>query len=200
MGTRSLIYFEEVIDGKPITYVVIYQQYDGCPGSVGLILAHFLKQKRIVNGIPIPCPEGIANGFGCLVAQFITREKKEVGMLYIQPLESSSDGVDWEYHVIYDKKIAITIKFINNEKSSDRMSIDQFLQYCCDNGNHDIKDIDKIIRQNEEDEIVRGKVRKEQEKSIHDKEYTQDMLEKNIDKIMNEHPNSKKRYNYKSWD
>ena len=119
-------------------------------------------------------------------------------MLYIYPQESSCDCIDWQYHVVYDRgEITITIKNINDGKPSDRMSIDQFLQYCCDDGNHDIKDVDKIIRQNEEDETVRVKVRKEQEKELFDEEYTVDMMNKAIDKIMNEHPNSKKRYNYK---
>ncbi len=113
MGTRSLIYFENVINEKVCVVVVIYQQYNGHPDGVGSTLVKFIKNIKLVNGFSYPPPKGIANGFDCLIAQFIAQEKKEVGGFYIAT-PGYVPSVDWIYHVRYqNNKIKIIIEHNN---------------------------------------------------------------------------------------
>ena len=76
MGTRSTITFYEKRDDKLIPYVNIYQQYDGYLEGVGKELCEWLEDKIIVNGFSYFDKRNIANGVGCLVAQFISDKKK----------------------------------------------------------------------------------------------------------------------------
>ncbi len=135
MGIRSLIYFEEKVGEKIITYIVIYQRLDGDPKCVGLVLAHFLKHTSTTNE------------FGRLVAQFIAQEKELGENLSIDPqLSSMGDIINWEYHVTFENyNINITVKHITDEKPSNAMLTNEFLQYCCDAGGYDIKRIDYIM-------------------------------------------------------
>ena len=96
MGTRSLIHFKK--DGK--TIVTVYRQFDGYPSGRGQELADFLKGKRLCNGIP--CGEdtsGLANGMGCLAAQWIAEEKESIGNVYIMPPDTSDVWEDYIYTV-----------------------------------------------------------------------------------------------------
>lgn len=81
MGTRSTITFYSNDKNTPI--VNIYQQYDGYLGGVGKDLCKWLENKIIVNGFSFHDKRDIANGVGCLAAQYIKDNKKEVGNLYI---------------------------------------------------------------------------------------------------------------------
>jgi hypothetical protein len=94
MGTRSLIKFQE--DGE--TLVCVYQQYDGHPDSVGAELAGFLLSKKMVNGLG-GYDEHVANGMGCLAAQFIALVKSEPGGTYIYPPNCEHNIVDYVYIV-----------------------------------------------------------------------------------------------------
>ncbi len=167
MGIRSLIYFQEVCEGKILTYVVIYQQSDGGPDIVGLILANFLKGITIVNGITYPrSGQKEANGFGCLISQYIAQEKKDIGGFYVADTESS--GVeDWKYRVMYDRTkeepISIIVNDCDNNDNDDnddndnddnyndeekellihegkKLSIDEFQKYCCKCARIDVED------------------------------------------------------------
>jgi len=79
MGTRSTIHFQQ----NGTTLASIYQQYDGYPDSVGLELANFLDGITVVNGISLNESRRIANGVGCLAAQFVTDFKNGPGGLYL---------------------------------------------------------------------------------------------------------------------
>ena len=65
-------------------------------------MALWILNKKIVNGIPLnEClSDKIANGFGCLIAQYIRDHKPEVGDLYITSIDS--DPQDYNYKVIFD--------------------------------------------------------------------------------------------------
>ena len=103
MGTRSTIAFIDkrvTKDGKVYTdeIVRIYQQYDGYPSGVGLELASWLSNKRIINGIPYgEDVSNCCNGIGCMTAQFIHDFKTDIGGLYIT---DHDDTEDYNYKVI----------------------------------------------------------------------------------------------------
>lgn len=103
MGTRSTITFCERIDDKIIPYVNIYQQYDGYLEGVGKELCEWLEDKIIVNGFSPVDRRDIANGVGCLVAQFISDKKNGVGNFYIYPIGEDKDYCDYNYTVIINK-------------------------------------------------------------------------------------------------
>jgi hypothetical protein len=129
MGTRSLIYFEEVdAEGNVTVYVVIYQQYDGYPEGVGATLASFLKRMRIVNGYNSNDEKSgnVANGFDCLIPQFIAQEKKGIGNFYIYPANTQPGGdIDWVYRV-QDTSEGIKIRVWDK----DPISINEFCEMC----------------------------------------------------------------------
>lgn len=104
MGTRSItkVYNDE---GKPIC--TIYRHMDGYPSGHGQVLADWLSQKTIVNGIGSAWPgkdEGKqqANGMGDLAAQLVCYLKSgsDVGGIYLHPPNTKDLGQDYSYHIL----------------------------------------------------------------------------------------------------
>lgn len=124
MGTRSTITFCGKVDNEIIPYVNIYQQYDGYLDGVGTELCEWLMDKIMVNGIASRENRNIANGIGCLAAQYIRDNKHKTGGLYIYPIGDAHKNCDYNYQVIIneeavgvfeDKKLEdITIIVIDN--------------------------------------------------------------------------------------
>lgn len=106
MGTRSKISFIKRYDkGINEHLVSVYQQYDGYIEGVGYELANYLKSKKIINGIPGGVDtSNLANGFECLVAQFIRDFKVDVGGLYIT---TEDNYQEYNYNVIFDEQLYI---------------------------------------------------------------------------------------------
>lgn len=105
MGTSASVKFKH--EGNYPVLVNIYFNYDGYVEGVGYDLARYLLSKRIVNGMTcFDNKNEIANGFGCLIAQYIRDMKKEPGYVYIFPQSVSTDYV---YLVEYDENNQITI-------------------------------------------------------------------------------------------
>ena len=123
MGTRSTITFCERRNENVYPIVNIYQQYDGYLEGVGKDLCEWLINKTIVNGLPISNENDmdIANGFGCLIAQYIANNKMCVGDLYIIPIGDMLKYCDYNYTVIFDTNTETPYK------ASDRTTI------CVDN-------------------------------------------------------------------
>lgn len=94
MGTRSLIHFN---DGEQ-TLCTIYRQFDGYPTGRGLELAEWLAGIRVVNGIRLG-DTNIANGCGCLAAQWIAKEKAGAGGVYIYPPNTKDCWEEYTYTV-----------------------------------------------------------------------------------------------------
>ena len=91
MATRSTIKFIE--HDKIIAS--IYKHWDGYIESLGIEIAEFLKDKKIICGISGQTMEqGYANGMGCLAAQFINHIKDKIGDIYM----TNSDCYDEEYN------------------------------------------------------------------------------------------------------
>ena len=94
--TSSIIKFK----CNGVNLVSIYQHCDGYIEGVGYELAEWLCSKFLVNGIPGGTSlQNLANGAGCLVAQFIRDFKTDIGGLYITT--SRSEG---NYYYIVDIK------------------------------------------------------------------------------------------------
>jgi len=108
MGTRSTVKFYSGMDAKnPVAS--IYQQYDGYISGVGHDLANWLLSKKIVNGFGLDqrMNQGFANGIGCLAAQYVAENKKEIGGFY---LTTESNEQEYNYKVILDgTKFHITV-------------------------------------------------------------------------------------------
>ena len=113
MGTRSLTRIIPRQDGLSfdkghtkidMAYVNMYRHLDGYPAGHGVDLAEFLKDIKLVNGIPLDKESGNqANGSGCLAAQMVKHFKKDIGYIYLHPHDK--DG-GWEEYIytVYPKE------------------------------------------------------------------------------------------------
>ena len=100
MGTRSTMKFIRKENNKLTPLVSIYRQYDGYIDGVGHELAKWLLNKEITNGISSNDDlTKIANGFDCLIAQYIRDFKTELGNIYITDMD---DKEEYNYEVIFD--------------------------------------------------------------------------------------------------
>ena len=103
MGTRSKTSFIEK-RGEKLTHLVsVYQQYDGYIEGVGHEIAEYILSKKICNGIRLGRDtSNLANGFTCLIAQFIRDFKTDVGGLYI----TTEDEIqEYNYDIIFDSDL-----------------------------------------------------------------------------------------------
>lgn len=127
IGTSATIRFKHEGDNNTIL-VNVYHHYDGYIEGVGHDLAEFLLSKKIVNGITcFDDMNTIANGFSCLIAQYISNVKKGPGEVYIclQDFEG-----DYNYDVIYnDCKNEIYIKVTHYDKVLFKGSPKELLEY-----------------------------------------------------------------------
>jgi hypothetical protein len=134
MGTRSLTYFFDThSEAEPL--LCVYRQYDGYISGHGLELGHFLSKFKIVNGLGHNDDEDIkiANGMGCLSAQFIASFKREAGNIYISaPILNKDCGQEYEYHVFKDHIEAYSM-YNEHGKYKDQLFSGtwlDFLEYC----------------------------------------------------------------------
>ena len=103
MATRGLIRFAKREEGVSFNEhpenveVQIYNHYDSYPEGLGLDLAEFLKDFKVVNGWGGD-ENKIANGMGCLAAQLIVYMKNGPGSVYLQ---KPSEDTGWAEYVYY---------------------------------------------------------------------------------------------------
>ena len=104
MSTRSLVRFARREEGVSFSEhperveVQVYKHYDGYPSGHPVDLAKFLNNFKILNGIPYPEPDRVANGLGCLAAQYVAAFKMAAGDMYI---ESPNTKRDWIEYITY---------------------------------------------------------------------------------------------------
>ena len=136
MGTRSVIKFQE--DGE--TICAIYQQFDGYIEGVGVTLHDFLKDFTIVNGLSDGQPERVANGMGCLAAQFIAEHKNGSGGFY---MTHPDDNQEYNYLVNYNwedegegwlmkpgpLQITVTSDYLDDPNPLFQGSVDEFGEF-----------------------------------------------------------------------
>lgn len=102
MGTRSKTSFIKKMGNKRVHMVSIYQQYDGYIEGLGYEIANYILDKKIVNGFSLGDNSNKANGFDCLVAQFIRDFKHDIGGLYITTEDNTQE---YNYDVIFDEDL-----------------------------------------------------------------------------------------------
>lgn len=126
MGTSATIRFKHKEDNSIL--VNVYHHYDGYIEGVGHDLAEFLLSKKIVNGITcFDDMNTIANGFSCLIAQYISYVKKGPGEVYIYPQYFKGD---YNYDVVYNGcKNEIYIKVTHYDKVLFEGSPKELLEY-----------------------------------------------------------------------
>jgi hypothetical protein len=116
MGTRATINIAKREEGvsfseKPDKVLVsIYHHFDGYPEYLGVTLANYLENKKIVNGLGNR-NSPVFNGLGCMAASIIKELKEEAGNVYIEDPERPHGWLDYEYYVWgdYHKDIWISI-------------------------------------------------------------------------------------------
>lgn len=126
MGTSATVRFK--YEGCKQILVNVDHHCDGYIKGVGHDLAKFLLSKEIVNGITgFDDRDSIANGFGCLIAQYISNVKKGPGSVYICPQHFEGD---YNYDVIYNNyKNDIYIKVTHFDKFLFEGSPKELLEY-----------------------------------------------------------------------
>lgn len=120
MGTRSKTSFIEKIGGKKRHLVSVYQQYDGYIEGVGYDIADYILSKKIINGISGDTKDK-ANGFGCLIAQFIRDFKTDVGGLYIVEEDCTQE---YNYNIIFDSDLYYNGDFFTDKNTNDYFEIE----------------------------------------------------------------------------
>ena len=118
MGTRSKTSFIEKRGDKLTHLVSIYQQYDGYIEGVGYEIANYILNKEIVNGIKLGDRETDkkANGFTCLIAQFIRDFKTEIGNLYIT---TENNIQEYNYDIIFNSDLYFSKGFFDDTINTD---------------------------------------------------------------------------------
>ena len=121
MATRAMISIAKREEGvsfseKPDKVLVsIYHHYDGYPEYLGVTLANYLEDKKIVNGLG-DRNTPVFNGLGCMAASIIKELKDEPGNVYIEDPERPHGWLDYEYYVWGDYNKDIWISIFDGDK------------------------------------------------------------------------------------
>ena len=105
MATRSLVRFARREEGVSFSEhperieVQVYKHYDGYPSGHPVELAEFLNDFRIVNGLPYDDDSKMANGLGCLAAQYIAAFKMKAGDIYVESPDTERDWIEYITYV-----------------------------------------------------------------------------------------------------
>ena len=116
MATRATIHIAKREEGvsfseKPKKKLIsIYNHYDGYPEGLGVWLADYFEDKKIVNGLG-DRNAPVFNGLGCLAASLIAELKEDPGDIYIDDPDCPHGWIDYEYVIWGDagKDIWISI-------------------------------------------------------------------------------------------
>jgi hypothetical protein len=96
MGTHATA---KLTDSAGNIYACIYFQYDG--HTLGFRMKEYFKKFNVVNGFQNRNEKNVANGIGCLYAQFIRDFKNGVGNFYLES-EKSLDEEEYNYIVTFN--------------------------------------------------------------------------------------------------
>ena len=104
MSTRSVIRFVKREEGVSFSEhperieVQVYKHYDGYPSGHPVELAKFLNGFSIVNGLGMDTNK-MANGLGCLAAQYVAAFKMVPGDLYVENPDTEHDDLNYITYV-----------------------------------------------------------------------------------------------------
>ena len=106
MATRAIIRVAEREEGVSFSEqtdkirVQIYHHHGGYPEGLGVTLANYLNNKKIVNGLPIGAGSvDVANGMGCLTASLIEYLKEAPGNVYVDYPYQDRFDIDYTYYI-----------------------------------------------------------------------------------------------------
>ena len=105
MSTRSEIRFAIREEGVSFSEhperveVQVYKHYDGYPEGHPLELAKFLKDFKVVNGVPFGSDSRTANGIDCLAAQYVAAFKMGPGDLYVENPDTNHGDIEYVTYV-----------------------------------------------------------------------------------------------------
>ena len=120
MATRSLVRFAKREVGVSFSEhpekieVQVYKHYDGYPEGHPLDLAEYLKDFKIVNGLGGNTYQ-IANGLGCLAAQYVAAFKMEAGDIYLENPDTERCWIDYVTYIWGDDNKSIWMSIFNDE-------------------------------------------------------------------------------------
>ena len=118
MATRSLVRFAKREEGVSFNEhpekvkVQRYKHYDGYPQGHPLELAKFLKDFKIVNGLG-GRDIRVANGLGCLAAQYVAAFKEGPGDIYIENPDTQHGDIEYVTYVWGDDGKGIWISIFD---------------------------------------------------------------------------------------
>lgn len=122
MGTRSKTSFIRKIGDKKECLVSVYRQYDGYIEGMGYEIANYILSKEICNGIRLGRDTSkLANGYTCLIAQFIRDFKTEIGNVYIT---TEDDIQEYNYNIIFDSDLYFNGDFFTDKNTNDYFEIE----------------------------------------------------------------------------
>lgn len=125
MGTRSIIKFQN----EGVTFVSVYQQYDGYPSEVGKSIADLLNSRDIVNGYTNKLVQ--ANGAHCLAAQYVAlRKKPQAGELYLYGPDASDMWEEYRYTVNVDENLNVTVSVDSYDQTISFSDMLEFAGWC----------------------------------------------------------------------
>ena len=119
MATRAMISVAKREEGVSFskepkqTIVDIYHHWDGYPEGLGVTLASYLDDKKVVNGLGRD--NDVFNGMGCLAASLVAELKDGPGDVYIEPRESHS-WIDYRYYIWGDTYKDIWISIFSDDE------------------------------------------------------------------------------------
>ena len=136
MATRSLVRFARREEGVSFSEhpekieVQVYKHYDGYPSGHPTDLAKWLTNKKIVNGIGRDS-WNVANGLGCLAAQYIAAFKQDAGDIYVENPDTVRVWIDYITYIWGDDGKSIWMSIFNTPQhiSDLRKGLDWFKQY-----------------------------------------------------------------------
>ena len=123
MSTRSLVRFATREEGVSFSEhperveVQIYKHYDGYPSGHPVDLAKFLDGFIIVNGIPHGDDSKMANGAGCLAAQYVAAFKMAAGDMYIENQDTQHGDIEYVTYVWGDDGKGIWMSIFDTYES-----------------------------------------------------------------------------------
>ena len=122
MGTRATISIAKREEGvsfseKPDKVLVsIYHHFDGYPEYLGVTLANYLEDKKIVNGLGGDRNAPVFNGIACMAASIIAELKDEPGNVYIEDPDRKHGWLDYEYFIWADDYKSIWISIFDGDE------------------------------------------------------------------------------------
>ena len=120
MATRAQVRFASREEGVTFSEhperveVQVYKHYDGYPQGHPVALAEFLKGFNIVNGVPFGVDNSrMANGLGCLAAQYVAAFKEGPGDIYIENPDTQHGDIEYVTYVWGDDGKGIWISIFD---------------------------------------------------------------------------------------